>query len=327
MMKSITDYQLLVRSPMNYTGGKFKILNQILPLFPSDINCFVDLFAGGCNVAVNAKAKKIIANDNLTFLVELYGAFKKHGVSEVLDHVQGRIEMHSLSLTNVDGYNMMRELYNSERNPLDLFVLTAFSFNHQIRFNNNHQFNNPFGRERSSFNTAMEKNLINFVKKIQELDIEFSSTNFDKFSFDDVVPGDFVYCDPPYLITTGTYNDGKRGFTGWGEKEEQKLLAILDGLDTRGIKFALSNVLVHKGSVNLILNEWVKNDGYVINDIEKNYSNSSYHTTNRDKSSTREVLITNYPTGSTARPELFIDDPQLVPVQVPLFAFSNQGNA
>ena len=37
----------LIKSPLNYTGGKFKLLPQILPLFPNDINTFVDLFGGG----------------------------------------------------------------------------------------------------------------------------------------------------------------------------------------------------------------------------------------------------------------------------------------
>ena len=52
-----------IKSPLNYTGGKYKLLNQILPLFPEDINTFVDLFTGGCNVAINVNANRIIAND------------------------------------------------------------------------------------------------------------------------------------------------------------------------------------------------------------------------------------------------------------------------
>ena len=43
----------MIQSPLNYTGGKFKLLPQILPLFPKNINTFVDLFCGGCNVGIN----------------------------------------------------------------------------------------------------------------------------------------------------------------------------------------------------------------------------------------------------------------------------------
>ena len=34
----------LIKSPMNYVGGKYKLLPQILPLFPENIDTFVDMF-------------------------------------------------------------------------------------------------------------------------------------------------------------------------------------------------------------------------------------------------------------------------------------------
>lgn len=36
-----------IKSPLNYVGGKFKLLPEIIPLFPTNINTFVDLFGGG----------------------------------------------------------------------------------------------------------------------------------------------------------------------------------------------------------------------------------------------------------------------------------------
>ena len=36
-----------VKSPLNYTGGKYKLLPQLLELFPKQVNTFVDLLAGG----------------------------------------------------------------------------------------------------------------------------------------------------------------------------------------------------------------------------------------------------------------------------------------
>ena len=61
----------LVKSPLNYTGGKYKLLPQLLPLFPKDINTFVDLFTGGVNVAVNVNAKNIISNDYMKQIIHL----------------------------------------------------------------------------------------------------------------------------------------------------------------------------------------------------------------------------------------------------------------
>ena len=284
-----------IKSPLNYIGGKYKLLEQILPLFPKEIRTFVDLFAGGCNVGLNVNAEKTICNDNLKFLVEMYQNFQKHSLLEILQHIENQINNFELSLTNEEGYKKVREHYNQYKNPLDLFVLVAFSFNHQIRFNNSHEFNNPFGRERSSFNDTMRANLIQFVRKIQTTTIQFTCFDFTKFDFSHLTENDFVYCDPPYLISLGTYNDGKRGFTGWNETQEYKLLAILENLHQRNIRFALSNVLEHKGKENDILKIWLNKNNYLkINYLRADYSNSNYQTLMREKNASVEVLITNY---------------------------------
>lgn len=295
-MMVTTGYSLkTIKSPLNYIGGKAKILDQILPLFPKEINNFVDLFAGGCNVGINVNANKIYFNDNLIYLIEMFQEFQEKDLDIIILHIESRIKEFELSLTNEYGYKKMREHYNEYKNPLDLFVLIAFSFNHQIRFNNHHKFNNPFGRERSSFNASMKQNLEKFIVRLKETNICFTNFCFNSFDFTFLGPEDFVYCDPPYLITTGTYNDGKRGFKGWTEKEEKQLLKLLNDLDKNSVKFALSNVLEHKGKSNDILKSWViENPQYIVNYINFNYSNSNYQTHVRDKNSSVEVLITNY---------------------------------
>lgn len=284
-----------IKSPLNYIGGKSKILDQILPLFPKEIDNFIDLFAGGCNVGINVNANKVYFNDNLTYLIEMYQTFQENDIDTTILHIENRIKEFQLSLTNEEGYKKMREQYNRQKNPLDLFVLIAFSFNHQIRFNNSHEFNNPFGRERSSFNASMKQNLEKFIIRLKETNLVFSNVCFNNFDFTFLNNNDFVYCDPPYLITTGTYNDGKRGFKDWTDIEEKQILKILDNLDKQNIKFALSNVLEHKGKSNDILKSWVeRNQTYKINFIDFHYSNSNYQTLVRDKTASIEVLITNY---------------------------------
>lgn len=278
---------------MNYIGGKYKLLPQIYPHFPKSINTFVDLFCGGCNVGININAHKVIFNDNLTYLIDLYKIFSSTPLDVVLQHISQRLNKFQLSLENVEGYNNLRSIYNSERNPLDLFMLVAFSFNHQIRFNSYHEFNCPFGKDRSCFNKRIEDNLIKFITKLQTMEHDFIASNFDEFDLSGLTKCDFVYCDPPYLITTGSYNDGKRGFTGWGTQEEIKLLDLLVQLDNLGVKFALSNVLEHKGRTNELLKDWVNTHKFVIHTLNMNYNNSNYHTSKKGNK-TKEVLITNY---------------------------------
>ncbi|MCD8284490.1 MAG: DNA adenine methylase [Opitutae bacterium] len=102
---------------MNYIGGKFKLLPQIMPLFPERTGTFVDLFCGGCNVGINARAAKVIFNDNLSFLVDLYNEFKSKTADFVLNYIEQRIREYDLSATNEIGYKKLRKSYNENRNP------------------------------------------------------------------------------------------------------------------------------------------------------------------------------------------------------------------
>lgn len=117
----------------------------------------------------------------------------------------------------------------------------------------------------------------------------FHISNFKDFDTEFMGPGDFLYADPPYLISCGSYNDGKRGFEGWNANDDLALFEKLDNLNERGINFALSNIIRHKRKENHVLIEWAQN--YNINYLNSDYSNSNYQARACE---TIEVLITNY---------------------------------
>lgn len=277
-----------VKSPLNYTGGKYKLLPQLLELFPKQVNTFVDLFAGGGNVSVNVKAEKVVFNDLMWQVPEMLQEFKKIGVEESLRKIDGYISSYDLSKENKEGYLALRELYNKGKSdPLMLYTLICYSFNNQIRFNNKGAYNMPFGKDRSSFNPTLREKFIIFVQRLQSMEIQFSSKDFRELDLDTLGENDFVYCDPPYLITVASYNENG----GWGEQAERDLLAKLDTLDKAGVKFGLSNVFESKGKENIILKEWAK--GYIVHYLDHTYSNCSYH--KKDKQSKDiEAFITNY---------------------------------
>ncbi len=277
-----------IKSPTNYIGGKYKILEQIMPIFPKKINTFVDLFAGGFNVGINVNADEIICNDQIHFLIDIYKELKNRDLEDILNHIESRIKEFNLSKENEEGFIKFRKYYNKHKHPLDLYTLACFSYNYQFRFNKDLEYNNPFGKNKSTFSASMKNRLIEFTKVLKSKNIIFTVNDFNDLDIDSLDRDDFVYCDPPYLITTGSYNDGKRGFKDWTEKEEIKLLNLLDKLNERGIKFALSNVFVHKGKSNDILIEWSKR--YNVHLINADYSNSSHNTSGKSV----EVLITNY---------------------------------
>ena len=290
-----------IKSPMNYTGGKYKLLHQIEPLFPEDINLFVDLFTGGGNIAVNVKANKIVANDCEENIIGIYQTFQKYdNVDELIGQIEEIIKTYGLTIDNMEAYNKFRNDYNSLKTsqgnypPLSsyninilLYVLICYSFNHQYRFNSKGEFNMPFGKERSQWNENMKNNLINFHRQIKEKDIVFLNKDFRQLKVDKLGINDFVYCDPPYLITCATYNEKD----GWNQECEEDLLNLLDELNTKKIKFALSNVLYSKGKTNDLLIGWSKK--YNVHHLDYTYQNCNYHTKDKTNKSD-EVLITNY---------------------------------
>jgi len=285
----IVSRRKFLKSPLNYIGGKYKLLPQLIEFFPEKINTFVDLFSGGFNVGINVDCNKVICNDMNTFIIDLYKELYSKPIDETLNKITGRINEYGLSKENEEAFKKFRDYYNKTKEPIDLYTLSCYSFNYQFRFNNNKEYNNPFGRNRSQFSDNMKSNLILFTEKLKSMNVEFLSEPFDKVDLSKLNSEDFVYCDPPYLITTGSYNDGNRGFKDWKEEEEIQLYKVLDELNKRKVKFALSNVIEHKGKENILLKEWSKK--YKTIYLTSDYSNSSYNT-KRDKSI--EVLIINY---------------------------------
>lgn len=301
----------LVASPLNYTGGKFRILDQLLPHFPERIETCVDLFCGGGNVGANIVANHVIMADACVPLINLFKELQNLSVEECLTAVNGLIERFNLSRSQIHGYSFydcdsskglskynreafrkLRDYYatlkeGTKEKALVLYVLVVYAFNNQIRFNDQGMFNLPVGKR--DFNKRMEAKLVAFVNRLKERDFTFVAGDFRAYDTSRLGKEDFLYADPPYLVTTAAYNENG----GWTEKEEHDLLALLDKLHHQGCKFALSNVTESGGRRNEILLKWIeqRNDFRVI-EIVRDYSNASYHRKRAAK--TREVLIVNY---------------------------------
>lgn len=300
----------LVKSPLNYTGGKYRILDQIISIFPNDINLFVNLFSGGTNVGVNINAKKIICVDKQKEIIRLMELFQKYEVGYIIDKLEKIITKYELSnsllygyqkyncssdkglgsynknkyLSLRDDYNKMKS--NSVEKDFLFLTLIIYGFNNQIRFNSNNDFNMPVGKR--DFNNSLRKNLKEFITKLKSKNIEFVNSDFREFLIE-TNENTLVYCDPPYFLGNASYNENG----GWTKEDEIDLLNYLAALDASGVKFALSNVTKHKGYTHEILEAWVKEHNYKVHFINCNYNNSNYHKKD-NTSETKEVLITNY---------------------------------
>lgn len=273
-----------IKSPLNYVGGKYKLLDKIIPLLPRNINTFVDLFGGGFNVGINVNATNIIYNDSKKQVVELLRYLQHNKIEDILNKIDGYIKKYNLTNDNKEGYLALRSDYNTNiKDPIKFYTLLCYVFNHQIRFNKNGEYNMPFGKDKSSFNPTLRKRFIDFYAAIHNKNISFLNISFKNFCFDELSKNNLVYCDSPYFNSVAIYNENG----GWTEEDEEDLLNMLTVLDYNGVKFALSNNLKYN---NPILDKW--KDGYNIHYLNSNYSNCNYQKIDRSKDI--EVLITNY---------------------------------
>lgn len=287
---------IYVKSPFNWVGNKYKQLPQLMKIFPDKINNFIDLFCGGCDVAQNmiGHANHVYANDVNVLVIDIMREFQECPIEEILNFINNRIEEFKLSTTNKEGYLKYRELYNNGvySSSLDLFTLARFSFNNNMRFNSEGKMNSAFGMNRSSFNPVQKKNTIILHKNLQQ--IILSSKNFSEFDLTSFGENDFIYTDPPYLITEAYYNCGAKEVNQrWEQKDDLCLFNYLDKASKRSIKFAMSNFIKHKGKTNEKLIEWIKDNNYNTYDINSDYHNC-VHCAIKTDLPTLEVVITNY---------------------------------
>jgi len=311
----------LIKSPLNYTGNKYRILPQILPYFPTDAKVIVDLFCGGATVGLNVNCEKIIFVDNNEKVVGLLKYLSTTLFDNLIHQLDILIERYNLSCSHIHGYRKYKNIitdsnvnnglkqYNSEgfyklRNDYNalsdkttdiankmLYLLMVYGFNNDIRFSREGHYNLPVGK--TDLNASNVKKLKEYIDRISTINADFVCADFASVEAREIIAtADFVYLDPPYLITTAVYNETNK----WKEDKEYALLGLIDELITNKKPFILSNVLEKSIKGQMKRNEplyyWTtrhKTDLKVV-DINYHYRSASYNKINRDGKE-REVII------------------------------------
>jgi DNA adenine methylase Dam len=268
-----------VNTPFNYTGSKFKLLEQLIPLFDKSKTRFVDLFAGGGSVYTNIVDiyDKVLVND---LIEDLIGIHKKL----ILNTADTINSVRSLCVSKIDkiGFHRLRDDYNLNKTPEKLYALILCCNNNMIRFNKKFKCNSTFGKR--TYNENTHKKIIRWVDYLKPYRnrLEFKSSNFFDVECD---KNDHVYCDPPYGV--GQTEAGYNSF--WSREDEIKLYEYLNNLNKIGATFSLSGCEVFDGRrcklIDLLLA-----DGFRKHELDYNYNKVS----KKGNKETKEVLITNY---------------------------------
>ena len=296
----------IVRSPFFYVGDKYKLMNQLLKKFPKNIDTYYEPFCGGGSSFMNVIANKFILNDVDSYMIGMHNMLNKYAHNPELFYltINNIEDKYRLSAShkqdiipdclkkdykktyfakfNKTSFERMRNDFNKDKSNLELlYVILIYGFNRMLRFNAKGDFNLPVG------NVDLNQNVINALKYYFDFaknnEIHFFSNDFREFFKQHTFKKkDFIYLDPPYLISSSEYNKL------WTEQDEVDLLQILDDLNKKGIRFAISNLMFSKGKENKIFNKW--SEKYNVYDVDSNYIN--YHDNSLKES--KEVLVTNY---------------------------------
>jgi DNA adenine methylase len=296
-----------VRSPFFYVGDKYKLLPQIAQLFPKDFERIIEPFVGGGSIFLNTEAPEVLANDLDSNVIEIHELLFLQGekmdqfISKfaklarsydlscsfdgdlVPDDVRREFPKTYFAHLNRPGYAKLKGKYNSskKRDALELYALMIYGFNRMLRFNRDGNFNIPVGNV--DFNPNVVRALQGYSSRTIGRKVSFSNLEFEVF-LDSITyrKGDFLYVDPPYLITRSEYNKG------WDESCELRLYELLDRLNALGVKFALSNVELYGDRSNEILEKWMQK--YQVHVVSSNYINYF----DNGKKTLKEVLVCNY---------------------------------
>lgn len=300
--------KILKRSPLFYVGDKYKLMPQLIKLFPSDIDTFYDVFCGGGSVSLNATAKKYSLNDLDKNIILLHKALYKNSfdISGYIKRMYSLIVEYGLSHSeisindelselkkiykktyfaryNKEKYIHLKEDYNNDKqNMYLLYLLLVYGFNHMIRFNSSGQFNLPVGNV--DWNKNVTRSLHVYFEWCRNHEVEYSDgLDFEEFlNSKDMYKNDFVFLDPPYLITNSNYNKD------WTIKNEKRLYDVIDELTLNKVNWGLTNLISHKGKKNNLLIKWSKK--YNVYSIDSNYISRF---DNSIKVDSKEVYVTN----------------------------------
>jgi len=307
-----------IKTPLNYTGNKFRLLEQMKPHFPKDIKVMVDLFCGGATVGLNTECEEVyfIDNDpmvigllkffknqkfenliaNIEEIIEEYGLSNsyRHGFKYYKDAINERNKNNGLKAYNDKGFYRLRNDYNalldkeSEKAFTMLYTLLLYGFNNDLRFNAKGEYNLPVGK--TDFNKTNVNKLEKYLNKVKSIKTHYICADFDSKKVKNILAvADFIYMDPPYLITNATYNESNR----WNNLCEHRLLNLIDDLVLKNKKFILSNVLSKKGSMNEPLYYWTQKnrENIEIYHMKYSYSSASYNKKNREGKED-EIIVT-----------------------------------
>lgn len=276
-----------VNPVLKYRGGKSREIPRFLQYIPDDFNRYIEPFFGGGALFFYLEPDYAILNDINERLMSFYLQLRDQYpiMRTQLDKLQeiyerNQAEFKRLKALNPDErvpnaneelYYQMRELFNHpDGSLLDgviYFFINKTAYSGMIRYNNNGEYNVPFGRY-PNLNTQLVTSAHSELLKRADL----FTLDYRKI-FDMAQEDDFIFLDPPYDCVFNDYGNIDL-MNGFDESEHRRLAADFRNLHCRALMVIGKTPLTEELYGDYIFDEYYKN--YSVN-IRNRFNNDKMH--------------------------------------------------
>ena len=264
---------------VKWVGGKRQLMFELLKNMPKEYNRYFEPFIGGGALFFELQPQNAYISDMNEELINLYSVVRDNVYELIEDLSKHEVSKeYFLGIRNIDRTEKYAELSDVERASRFIY-LKITCFNGMYRVNSHGQFNVPFGHYKNP-RIIDENNLLNCSKLLKKTEIKCA--DFSEI-LTKVKKGDFVYFDPPYVPLNETSSFTSYTKDGFDIDMQFKLRDVCDELDSKGVKFMLSN------SDTKLVNEL-----YANYEIKKVFASRQINANADGRGKITEVLVRNY---------------------------------
>jgi DNA adenine methylase len=221
--------------PIQYQGSKRILAPDILHCLPTQVERFVEPFAGTAAVSIAIAANHISQNFWLNDLNQPLVELLELIVEKPSEIASAYAEIwNGQQFAPNSHYFEIREQFNHSNDPKLFLYLLARCVKGAVRYNSEGLFNqSPDKRRKGTHPDRMKKNIAG-VSALLRNKCKFTSLDYREV-LAEAQSSDFVYMDPPYQGVCGDRDS--RYFSGINFDE---FVLALEQLNQRGVAFAVS---------------------------------------------------------------------------------------
>ena len=221
---------------IKWSGSKRSQAEEIVKLFPQEIDTYYEPFCGGCSVlrrllSSDIKVNHYICSDLNGDLINLWNMIKNDPeyLSNYYEKLWSELNIDDNKERKRRYFENVRERYNVEHKAEDFLFIMRTTTNGMPRYNKEGRFNNSFHITRNGvFPNKLRKVLSEWSELLNKYGVEFKCCDYSEIVSDE---NDLLYLDPPYANTKGMYYGSLdlQKFFSWLEAQKGYYLLSFDG--------------------------------------------------------------------------------------------------